>query len=129
MTYFQYRNLDVRRVVCSTLKLTGLRNGSLSGLGISVNINIVYRSSRPEVFCKKRSSYKFRKIHRKTPVPEISKKFLGTSFLTEDLWWLLLGVALLSAPQVKTQDSAEHLVARIHSANIKGSRLAMLNVY
>ena len=24
----------------------------------------------PELFCKKRSSYKFRKIHRKTPVPE-----------------------------------------------------------
>ena len=24
----------------------------------------------PEVFCKKRFSYKFRKIHRKTPVPE-----------------------------------------------------------
>ena len=106
-------------MVCSPLKLTGLRNGSLSGLGISVNINIVYRSSHPEVFCKK----------RKTPVPEISKKFLGTSFLTEDLWWLLLGVALLSTPQVKTQDSAEHLVARIHSANIKGSRLAILNVY
>ena len=24
----------------------------------------------PEVFCKKRCSYKFQKIHRKTPVPE-----------------------------------------------------------
>ena len=28
------------------------------------------RSSRPEVFCKKRCSQKFRKINRKTPVPE-----------------------------------------------------------
>ena len=28
------------------------------------------RSSRPEVFCRKGSSQKFRKIHRKTPVPE-----------------------------------------------------------
>ena len=74
------------------------------------------RSSRPEVFCKKRCSQKFRKIHRKTPVPEalfctvaglepatlLKKrlwhksfpvnfaKFLRTPFLTEQIWWLLL---------------------------------------
>ena len=28
------------------------------------------RTKRPEVICKKRCSLKFRKIHRKTPVPE-----------------------------------------------------------
>ena len=30
----------------------------------------INRSSRPEVFCKKRCSQKFRKIHKKTPVPQ-----------------------------------------------------------
>ena len=35
----------------------------------------MYRSSRPEVFCKKRCSWKFRKIHRKTG------KITGTPFL------------------------------------------------
>ena len=29
-----------------------------------------HRSSQPDVLCKKRCSYKFRKIHRKTPVLE-----------------------------------------------------------
>ena len=28
------------------------------------------KKQRPEVFCRNRFSYKFRKIHRKTPVPE-----------------------------------------------------------
>ena len=37
------------------------------------------RNSRPEVFCKKKCSQKFRKIHRKTPVPETL--FLMTLFL------------------------------------------------
>ena len=61
----------------------------------------------PEVFC--RCSWKFHKIHRKTPEPEslrpatlIKKrlwprcfpvnfaKFLRTAFIVEHLWWLLL---------------------------------------
>ena len=76
------------------------------------------RSSRPKVSVK-RCSWKFRKIHRKTPVPEsfcynvaglrpatlIKKrlwhrcfpmnfaKFLRTSFFTEHFWWLLLNNA------------------------------------
>ena len=33
------------------------------------SIGTMYRRSRPEVFCKK-CSWKFRKIHRKTTVPE-----------------------------------------------------------
>ena len=68
------------------------------------------RSSRPEVFCRKGSSQKFRKIHRKTPVPEclfsacdfIKKetlaqvfccefaKLLKRPFLIGHLRWLLL---------------------------------------
>ena len=70
----------------------------------------------PEAFCKKMCSWKFHKIHRKTPVPEtffnkvaglrpatlLKKrlwhrcfpvnfaKFLRTIFLTERLRWLLL---------------------------------------
>ena len=30
---------------------------------------LIYRRSRPEVFCKKGVKKKFHKIHRKTPVP------------------------------------------------------------
>ena len=62
----------------------------------------------PEVLCKKKCSYKFRRIHRKTPVPQSllnkvaglmyfllnSAKFLGASFLTEHLRCLLLKVAI-----------------------------------
>ena len=60
----------------------------------------------PEVFCKKRCSWKFRKIRSKTSVPEslcLSKKrlwhrcftvnfakFLRTPFFIKHLWWLLL---------------------------------------
>ena len=58
----------------------------------------------PEVLCKKKSFWKFRKIHRKTPVPEpeacnfIQKETLGqvfscefwqiskNTFFTEHLW-------------------------------------------
>ena len=37
-----------------------------------------YRSSRPEVFCKKRFNYKFRNFHQKTFVPEpLFKKVAG----------------------------------------------------
>ena len=32
--------------------------------------SVKFRTSRPEVFSKKRCSDKFRKIHKKTPVPE-----------------------------------------------------------
>ena len=32
--------------------------------------NIYYQKQPPQVFCKKRCPQKFRKIHRKTPVPE-----------------------------------------------------------
>ena len=41
------------------------------------------------------------------------------------------GVALLLAPHVKIEDHSEHLAARINSAtmNVKGLRLAILNVY
>ena len=69
----------------------------------------------PEVFCKRSCSYKFHKIHRKTPVPEslfkdscrpqacnfVEKEALAQvlscefcviskkTFFTEPLWWLL----------------------------------------
>ena len=72
--------------------------------------------SRSEVFCRKGVSQKFRKIHRKTPVPKslfnkvaglrpvtsLKKepwhrcfpvnfaKFLRAPFIIEHLWWLLL---------------------------------------
>ena len=78
-----------------------------------VTITISSQKQPPEVFCKKRCSYKFRKIHRKTPVPECLfkescklrsatllkthrcfpvnfTKFSRTTFLTEHLWWLPL---------------------------------------
>ena len=52
----------------------------------------------PEAFCKKRCSWKFRKNHWKTTVPEslfsiklqASAKFLRTSFLQNTSWRLLL---------------------------------------
>ena len=71
--------------------------------------NLPSRSSLPKVFCKKRCSKKFCKIHRKTPVPETLSlkkslwhwwlpvnfaKFLKTSFFTEHLRWLLLSQAM-----------------------------------
>ena len=39
----------------------------------------------PEVFCEKRCSYKFRKIHRKTPVT-FAKFLTKNTFLTEHVW-------------------------------------------
>ena len=43
-----------------------------------------------EVFCKKRCSWKFCKIHKKTPVPENPAKFLKTTFLQNRSGQLLL---------------------------------------
>ena len=48
----------------------------------------LFRSSRREVLCKKRCSWKFRKIHRKTPVPDslcnfIRKETLAPVFSSE----------------------------------------------
>ena len=37
---------------------------------LSAKIIPLNRNTRPEVLCKKRYSYKFRKIHRETPVSE-----------------------------------------------------------
>ena len=34
------------------------------------NVNDLYRSSRPEVFCKKDILRNFAKVHRKAPVPQ-----------------------------------------------------------
>ena len=76
------------------------------------------RSSRPEVFCKKgvlRNFVKFTGKHmcqslffnKVAGARNFIKKetlvqmFLGTPFLTEHLWWLLLNERLLSLSQVK----------------------------
>ena len=84
---------------------------------------VLYRSSRPEVFCKKgglrnfakftgKHLYKsrlFNKVAGLRPATLLKKrlwhrcfplnfaKFLRTPFLTEHLWWLLLIVDKLSA--------------------------------
>ena len=46
----------------------------------------------PEAFCKKMCSWKFHKIHRKTPVPETFVKFLRTTCLQNTSERLLLNV-------------------------------------
>ena len=44
----------------------------------------VFKKQLPEMFCKKRCSYKFRKIHRTAPVPEsLAKRDSGTSVSCE----------------------------------------------
>ena len=46
---------------------------SLGSIFMHMRVNLHLKKDqkhRPEVFCKKSCSQKFRKIHRKTPVPE-----------------------------------------------------------
>ena len=51
------------------------------------------RSSRPEMFCKKRCSWNFHKIHSKTPVPEsgvllaMACNFIKKEALTQVFFW------------------------------------------
>ena len=68
--------------------LTRLRLG-LSHLG---EHKFSHQKQTPEAFRKKRCSQKFRKIHRKTPVPESVNfvKFLRTPFLQNTFGRLLL---------------------------------------
>ena len=67
-----------------------------------------FQKQPPEVFCKKKYSYKFHKIHRKTPVPEFFcfpvnfMKFLRTLFSQNTSWWLLLFLELIISISIST---------------------------
>ena len=50
---------DVELIISNPISTTFKNEGELD-----------FKKEPPEVFCKKMCSYKFSKIHRKTPVPE-----------------------------------------------------------
>ena len=64
---------------------------------IAAMVTIKYRSSRPEVFCKKIVLKNLAKFTAKKPVPmgssEFGKLFKNTFFFIEHLQWLLLKIS------------------------------------
>ena len=82
-------------------KSTGIVYTTHNLKGVLPRFNNLLKVQRqpPEVFCKKRYSLKFHKIHRKTPLPPLTQvfpvnfvKFLRTSFLQNASGQLLLKV-------------------------------------
>ena len=61
------------------------------------------QKQRPEAFCKKMCSWKFHKIHRKTPVPEaFFNKVAGlrpATLLKKRLWYMCFLVNFVKFPR------------------------------
>ena len=72
----------------------------------------------PEAFCKKMCSWKFHKIHRKTPVPEaFFNKVAGlrlATLLKKRLWYRCFPVNFVQFPRTPfLQNTSERLLLNI----------------
>ena len=69
-----------------------------------------YRSSHPEVFCKKGVLKNFAKFKRKRLCQGLFKnifKFLRTPYFIEHLWWLLLHLNTMAQKRKQLQEQLE----------------------
>ena len=76
---------------------------SISKFQNTFHFKVIYKWQKqpPEVFCKKRCSLKFRKIRRKTPVPEAYNFIKKTPLflITEHLWTTASNMRWSSGPK------------------------------
>ena len=109
-------------------------NAQLFTDDISLFTNVTDKNQKqpPEVFCKKRCSWKFRKIHRKTPVPEsLFNKVAGlrpATLLKKRLWHRCFPVnfaKFLRTPFL--QNTSGRLLLKNESSNILSNDLLLIS--